>query len=72
MHELKLKSIELHHISGIGCDGTAVNTEVEKGVIRMLETSLQRPLQWLVCQLLTNELPLRYFFLHVVGDSERP
>ena len=37
----------------------------------MLETSLQRPLQWLVRQLRTNELLLRHL-LHVNGATERP
>ena len=32
---LKSKSIDLEKIQAIGCDGTAVNTGVKKGVIRM-------------------------------------
>ena len=58
LKQLKSKSLELHHIQVIRCNGGVVNTEVKKGVIQNLETSLQRPLQWLVCQLHTNELLL--------------
>ena len=52
---LETKSVDMVQIQAIGCDGTVVNTGVKKGVIRLLETSLNRPLQWLVCQLHTNE-----------------
>ena len=69
---LKSKSIDLEKIQAIGCDGTAVNTGVKKGVIRILETTLERPLQWLVCQLHTNELLLRHLFLHVDGATLGP
>ena len=44
--KLKSKSIELHHIQMIGCDGIAVNTKVNKKTkIRILNTNLQRPLK---------------------------
>ena len=41
------------------CDGTAVNTGVKNGVIRKIELHLRRPLQWLICLMHANELPLR-------------
>ena len=55
---------ELTSYLSIGCDRTAVNTEVKKQMVQILETSLQRPCSWLVCQLPTNKLLLRYVFLH--------
>ena len=49
-----------------------MNTGVKKGVIRILETILSRPLQWLVCQLHTNELLLRHLFVYVDGATTGP
>ena len=69
---LKSKSIDLEKIQALGCDGSAVNTGVKKGVIRILETTLNRPLQWLVCQLHTNELLLRHLFVYVDGATKGP
>ena len=48
----------------VGCDGTNVNTERSGGVIRLLEEHYKKPLQWLVCQLHANELPLRHLLHH--------
>ncbi|GBN82106.1 hypothetical protein AVEN_111204-1 [Araneus ventricosus] len=42
----------------LGCDGTVVNTGVFNGVIHRLELKLQRPIQWIICLLHFNELPL--------------
>ena len=42
---LKAKSIDFEKIPAIGYDGTAGNTDVKKGVNRLLETALNRPLQ---------------------------
>ena len=59
--ELKSKLIKLHHNQVICCDGSAVNTEVKKGVIQILETIVCSGLRSrLVCQLPTNELLLRF------------
>ena len=66
---LKSKSIDLEKIQAIGCDGTAVNTGVKERVIRILETTLNKPLQWLICQLHTNELLLRHLFVYVDGAT---
>ena len=46
-------------VAAIVCDGTAVNTGRKGGVIKRLEDRLNKPLQWLVCLLHTNELSLR-------------
>ena len=69
---LETKSVDMVQIQAIGCNGTVVNTGVKKGVIRLLETSLNRPLQWLVCQLYTNELLLRHLFVHIDGATSGP
>ncbi|GBM19227.1 hypothetical protein AVEN_142478-1 [Araneus ventricosus] len=46
----------------LGWDGTVVNTGVFNGVIRMRELKLNRPIQWIICSLHFNELPLRHLF----------
>ena len=69
---LEEKNVDLAEIKVIGCDGTNVNTGHARGVIRRLEVSLQRPLQWLVCLLHSNELPLRHLFLHLDGATTGP
>ncbi|GBO09925.1 hypothetical protein AVEN_197109-1 [Araneus ventricosus] len=56
----------------VGCDGTSVNTGVKGGIIRNMELILNRPLQWLVCQLHANELPLRHLFPHVDITTTEP
>ena len=67
---LKLKSADLEKFQAIGCNGTAV----KKGVIRirLLETVLNGPLQWLVCQLHTNELLLSQLILYVDEATAGP
>jgi hypothetical protein len=62
----------LDKLVAIGCDGTNVNTGRTGGVIRLLEDELQRPLQWLICQLHFNELPLRHLLLHLDGVTSGP
>ena len=42
------------------------------GVIRRLELSLQRALQWFICLLHTNELPLRKYFEVLDGETTGP
>ena len=71
LKELKSKSIELHRTQVQGCDGTAVNTEVKKRVIPILETSLQRSLSWLVYQLPRNELLLRYVSFFTLTQPQK-
>lgn len=56
----------------VGCDGTAVNTGRKNGVIVLLEKRLKRPLQWFVCLLHANELPLRHLFSSLDGTTTGP
>ena len=46
----------------VGSDCTAVMTGAHKRCIRTLEEFLRRPLQWVICLLHCNELPLRHVF----------
>ena len=69
---LKKHSIETDHLVAVGCDGTNVNTGVNRGVIRLLEEHFQRPLQWFVCLLHTNELPLRHIIQKLDGGTTGP
>lgn len=46
-------------LRAVVCDGTAVNTGKHNGVIQQIELNLRRPLQWLICLMHENELPLR-------------
>ena len=64
--------MELGKISVVGCDGTVVNTGSKGGVIRLMEEELKKPLQWFVCQLHSNELPLRHLLLHLDGKTTGP
>lgn len=57
-------AIVCDYIKIIGCDGTAVNTGSKGGVIQKLKEKLRRPLQWFICLLHFNELPLR----HLIQD----
>ena len=50
-----------------GSDGTAVMTGKSKGFVASLETLIGRPLQWVICLLHLNELPLRHVFQNLDG-----
>ncbi|GBL85919.1 hypothetical protein AVEN_63232-1 [Araneus ventricosus] len=52
--------MQLNGLTVIGCDGTNVNTGNKGGIIRLMELDLNRPLQWCICLLQANELPLRH------------
>ncbi|VEN43556.1 unnamed protein product, partial [Callosobruchus maculatus] len=56
----------------IGCDGTNVNVGKHSGIIVNLEKHLDRPLQWFICQLHTNELPLRHLINFLDGSTTGP
>ena len=47
--------VSLDDVVAIGCDGTAVNSLRKEGVIKRLEENLNKPPQWLVCLLHTND-----------------
>ena len=59
-------------LKAVICDSTNVNTGKVNGVIRRLELSLKRPLQWFICLLHTNELPLRKYFKVLDGETTGP
>lgn len=65
-------SISMDKLCAIGCDGTAVNTGIRNGVVRKFEMRLQRPLQWIVCLLHANELPLRHMIRELDGTTKSP
>lgn len=66
------EEISQDSIMAIGCDGTNVNTGKYGGIIRLLEKKLQKPLQWIICLLHMNELPLRHLFVHLDGCTSGP
>lgn len=66
------RGLMLQRVYLVGVDGTNVNTGHANGIIRMLEVHLEHPVQWIVCLLHTNELPLRKLFLHVDGVTTGP
>ena len=61
LDEKNVDQSAINMIKAVGCDGTAVNTGIRGGIIRLLEVALNIPLQWFVCQLHANELPLKHF-----------
>jgi hypothetical protein len=56
-------------IRAIGCDSTNTNTGCKAGVIRKLEIAFGHPVNWFICMLHVNELPLRHLFLHLDGRT---
>src|SRR6218665_2769277 len=56
---LKEVNAKTQNIKVVGCDGTNVNTGHTAGFIRRLEESFEHPVQWLVCLLPSNYLPVR-------------
>lgn len=69
---LTINNISTEKLEAIGCDGTNVNTGLKGGVIRLLEEKYEKPLQWLVCQLHANELPLRHLVQNLDGSTSGP
>lgn len=69
---LSSSSVDHEKVIAIGCDGTAVNTGAKGGIIRLLEQHFQRPLQWFICLLHANELPLRYLLTNLDGVTHGP
>ena len=56
----------------VGFDGTTVITGNSKGFIASLETLIGRPLQWVMCLLHLNELPLRHVFQNLDDVTSGP
>jgi len=65
-------SFSLENLEVVGCDGTVTNTGWKSGVIQKLEHHIRRPLQWSICLLHFNELPLRHLFQHIDGQTAGP
>lgn len=61
-----------NEVFAVGCDGTNTNTGNKGGVVTLLEQKLNRLVQWLICQLHANELPLRHFINHLDGETNGP
>lgn len=66
------KNINTEDLQAIGCDETVTNTGKFSVVIRLFEKRLQRPLQWIVCMLHLNELPLRHLLDYMGGKTSGP
>jgi hypothetical protein len=66
------KNISMDGLVCIGCDGTAVNTGVNAGIIRRLEMQLKKPLHWFICLLHCNELLLRHLMDKIDGRTLGP
>lgn len=69
---LDSQGCNLDNVICIGCDGTATNTGWKGGVIQYFEEYLKRPLQWCICMLHANELPLRHLFMTLDGCTSGP
>ena len=54
-------------LQAVLADGTNVNTGWRNGAIVEVERDLEKNLQWLICLLHTNELPLRHLFTAMDG-----
>ena len=65
-----LKGVELDKsLLAVGGDSTNVNTGYKGGSIHYLEVGLGRRLVWIICQLHTNELPLRHLIIDLDGPT---
>ena len=56
-------------LKAIGGDSTNVNTGRDGGIMHWVEVKLNRKLNWLVCCLHTNELPLRHLIQQLDGQT---
>lgn len=65
-------SVNPKNLKAIGCDGTNVNTGWKDGVIRIIEVQIEKPLQWVICMLHANELPLRHLLQQLDGQTKGP
>ena len=63
---------QMDAIKVIGSDGTNTNVGSKGGVITLLESKLGRNLQWSICLLHFNELPLRKLFQEFGRQDNRP
>ena len=66
------QKINLDDLMAFGYNGTVTNTGKFNGVIRTFEKRLQPPLQWIICMLHLNELPLRHLSNKLDGATTGP
>jgi hypothetical protein len=66
------KNINLDSFCAIGCDATVTNTGRTGGIISLLEKRINKSLQWIICLLHVNELPLRHLFKKLDGTTSAP
>lgn len=66
------KSISLNDVKVIGCDGTITNTGNRGGLISRFEHYIGSTVQWSICLLHANELPLRHLLYRLDGASKGP
>ena len=59
-------------MSIIGSVGTVTITGTTRGRIASLKALLQRPLQWVICLLHCNKLPLQHIFKALDGATKSP
>lgn len=67
-----MNNISLEQLRVVSCDGTVLNTGFRGGIIRNFEVQLGRPLQWLICFVHCNELPLRHLIAVADGATVGP
>jgi len=65
---LKERNID-DNLQAVQCDSTNTNTGRQGGVMPWIERKLGRKLIWLVCDLHTNELPLRHLIKELDGPT---
>ena len=69
----KIKDTSLQdNLATVGSDGMAVKTGAHNGAIRNLEELCKRSVQWSICLLHSNELPLRHVFQALDGTTSSP
>lgn len=66
------KGISLQSVFALGCDGAAVNTGKNKGIIPRFEAFLNKPLHWLICILHLNERAFNNVVAKVDGKTTGP
>lgn len=69
---LERENIDTAELKAVGCDGTVTNTGLKNGIISCIERILGRPLQWVICLLHGNELPLRHLVTSLDGKTSGP
>ncbi|CAH1116385.1 unnamed protein product [Phaedon cochleariae] len=67
-----LLGANFNKIIAVGCDGTVVNTGSKNGVIKQIEISVGKSVQWFICLLHANELPLRHLMQELDGKTNDP